>query len=359
MNTISASTGPWLYSRRWDITWILGTAAIIPLILTLVWGGISSDLLNLLVTLLAGGPHVFSTLLTTYLDPRYRGRHPWILAAIALAVPAIVVFMTVHHFEALMSFFIFAASFHVLQQNAYLSDVYRQRSGKREHAASRLLDYAVLFLSFYPIAAYKLVHNDFMLGEISIMIPGIVKSDVTWKTISILFAVAVAAWTVKTIGESRRGMLNVPKTTLIALTSVIAFLIPATAGGTRMELAFQSVNSWHSLQYLGVVWLILHARKLRGEADSGLLRRISGPGRPTWCFYGLCILFTGMLLGVIAVLTTADPLHLTRFQYYYMGVFSVLFIHYAFDGYFFLVAGKPGANPADVPPAQVYQGISG
>ena len=36
-------------------------------------------------------------------------------------------------------------------------------------------------------------------------------------------------------------------------------------------------------------------------------------------------------------------------QYYYMTIFSVLFIHYAFDGYFFLVSNRKDGNPDDLP----------
>jgi hypothetical protein len=354
-NDALVPAGPWLNGRRWDLTWLMGTALIIPLTLLLVWGGISSDALNLLVTLLAGGPHVFATLLTTYMDPRYRRRHPWALAIIAVMVPGIVMLLTVFKFQFLMSFFIFAASFHVLQQNAYLSDAYRLRSGKREPWVSRVLDYAVLFLSFYPIASYKLVHNDFMLGEIRIVIPDLAKTEFTYKAVSTLFAVSVVAWSVKSAREWSRGVLNVPKTALILLTATIAFIIPATAGGERLELAFQSVNAWHSLQYLSIVWLVLDARRRRGPGLSKLLRGISGSGAAAWRFYGLCILFTMVLLGGIVLIKKMDPLSLTAPQYYYMSVFSVLFIHYAFDGYFFLMARRPGVDPADVPLAVAVQ----
>ena len=45
----------------------------------------------------------------------------------------------------------------------------------------------------------------------------------------------------------------------------------------------------------------------------------------------------------------SDPLGLTTPQYYYMTIFSVLFIHYAFDGYFFFVSNRKDGNPDDLP----------
>jgi hypothetical protein len=337
--------GVWLESARWDLTWLIGSAIVVPLSLVFVWAGVSSDLLNLVVTLLAGGPHVFSTFLVTYLDPDFRRRHGPALALVALGVLAFVVFMTLGHFQILMSFFIFAASFHVLQQNAFLADLYRGKGGKGEGALSRGIDYALLFLSFYPIASAKLVRNDFMLGDIRILIPRAVQSEITVVVVSVLFGAAALLWAGKTILEWRRGTLNGPKAILIALTSVIAFLVPAAASGTRLELAFQTVNVWHSIQYLGIIWLVLAAAKRKCRNLPGFVSSLSGPGKSTARFYAACLTFTALLLGIVVLLHQSDPLHLSGPQYYYMTIFSVLFIHYAFDGYSFLMSslGRAGA----------------
>ncbi|HLY10850.1 MAG TPA: hypothetical protein VKW04_16225 [Planctomycetota bacterium] len=349
MTSSAGDQSIWLNGARWDRTWLLGTAAVIPFTLALVWGGISSDVLNLVVTLMAGGPHVFSTFLTTYLDPEYRRQHGWGLTAVAVIIPLAVAYLTIHRFQELMSFFIFAASFHVLQQNAYLADAYRRRQGRPEPLWSKVLDYAVLFLSFYPIASYKLVRDDFKLGEVLIGIPGFVKNDTTVVAISVLFAASFLGWTIKSLREWQLGVLNRPKTLLILATSMIAFWIPAMASGTRLELVFQSVNTWHSLQYLGLTWLVLKIRKTQGRTSSAFLTRISGEGKSTWSFYGLCIVFTTAQLLVIFTLKLTDPFRLTGIQYQYMGVFSVLFIHYAYDGYFFFAARGESATPENVP----------
>jgi hypothetical protein len=341
---------PWINGRRWDLTWLIGSAVVVPLGVLLVWRGVSSDLLNLSVTAVVGGPHVFSTLLATYLDPRFRRAHRTTLALAAVAIPAAVVVMAVYRFQVLLSFFIFAASFHLLQQNAYLSDVYRARARRPEALGARLIDYGLLLTCFYPIAAYKLVHDEFCLGTVRILIPSIVKSELTYQVLSSLFASFLLAWIVKTWGEWRRGALNRPKTLLISVTTTIGFLIPAAASGTRLELAFQTVNTWHSIQYLGVIWIVLKLRKERGEPLSKLQSKVAGPGAPTWGFYGFCLLFTVGLFGVILALVRLNPFGVSNAQYYYMAVLSVLFIHYAFDGYFFLAfSRRPEQAPDQIP----------
>lgn len=341
---------PWILTRRWDLGWLIGSALVVPIVLFFVWSGASSDAINLGVTVLIGGPHLFATYLATYLDPRFRRSHAPLLLAAGVVVPLLVVYWTVKDFQILLSVFIFAASVHVLHQNAYLTDLYRKRSGIAEPVWSRLVDYGLLMLSIYPIAAYKLVHSQFLLGDMEILIPPFLKKEVTWELTCTAFVIFLAGWIWKTAGEWRRGELNRPKTLLIGATTLIAFLVPAAAAGERLELAFQSVNAWHSLQYLAIVWFLLATRKRLGWMDSRVVTAVSSPGR----YYGFCFLTTAVLLGVLVALYKADPLraagfHLTFKQYYYMCVLSCLLIHYVLDGYLFTVSNRAQAAPDRIP----------
>jgi hypothetical protein len=157
------------------------------------------------------------------------------------------------------------------------------------------------------------------------------------------------AWLAKTLREARAGTLNVPKTLLIGATSVIAFLVPAAAGGKRLELAFQAVNAWHSLQYLAIVWLVLQLKRERGELDSRFVSSLCAPGRGAWAFYGLLFAFTAGLLAAVAGLAAWRPGGLSTDQYYYMSVLSALLIHYALDTWLFFAAGRRGARPDEIP----------
>jgi hypothetical protein len=339
----------WMRGPAWDLGWLIGSSVVVPLGLVAVWAGLSADVINLGVTLLVGGPHLFSTFLATYLDPRFRRSHRGVLIGAAVLVPTFVVFMTLWDFQILLSLFIFAASAHVLQQNAYIAGVYRRRAGHPEPAWSVWLDWAVLGLSFYPFAAFKLVRGEFLLGDVEILIPSFSKVPFTAWAITIAFAAAAAGWIGKTALEARRGVLNVPKTVLIAFTATIALLVPLTAAGTRLELAFQAVNLWHSIQYLGLAWLILHLRKEAGQSDSAFLRAISGRGRRAWGFYGILIGASVLLFGTILGLAAWNPFGLQFNQYYYMGILSGLLVHYVLDAYLFAVANREDASPEIMP----------
>jgi hypothetical protein len=339
----------WMRGPAWDLGWLIGSSVVVPLGLVAVWAGLSADVINLGVTLLVGGPHLFSTFLATYLDPRFRRSHRGILLAATILVPSFVVFMTLYDFQILLSVFIFSASAHVLQQNAYIAGIYRRRAGRPEPAWSVWLDWAVLGLSFYPFAAFKLVRGEFLLGDVEILIPAFSKVPFTAWAITIAFAAAAAGWLLKTIHEARTGTLNVPKTVLIAFTATIALLVPLAAAGVRLELAFQAVNLWHSIQYLGLAWLVLHLRKEAGQLDSPFVRSIAGRGKVAWGFYGLLLAASVALFSAILGLATWNPFGLQFNQYYYMGILSGLLIHYVLDAYLFAVSNRPDTAPELVP----------
>lgn len=61
------------------------------------------------------------------MDPRFRRSQCWVLVAASILSPALVIYWTIIGFQILLSVFIFAASVHVLHQNAYLTDLYRKK----------------------------------------------------------------------------------------------------------------------------------------------------------------------------------------------------------------------------------------
>ncbi len=352
----------WIQSPRWDTSWLIGSALIVPVVLLLVRAGASSAVINLGTTALIGGPHLFATYTATYLDPRFRRTHRPLLVLVTLAVPALVVWGTLANFQVLLSIFIFTASVHVLHQNAYLTDVYRRRAGVREPAWSRLVDYGLLMLCIYPVAAWKLVQHDFLLGDIEILIPGFLRTPVTYWAVWIVFGALLAVWIGKTAIEARTGRLNRPKTVLIAVTTTIAFLVPLAASGERLELAFQAVNAWHSFQYLGIVWLIQSLRCQSGLCESRAVHTITRGRKGAWRFYGSCLAVTLGLLAVLVALSRLDPLGLSAEpnafeRYYYMGVLSCLLVHYGLDAWLFTVSNLPRADVRIEPYAVAAYGV--
>jgi hypothetical protein len=332
-----AEQAAWIQSRRWDLTWLIGSALVVPIVVVMVWAGASSLAINIGVTALVGGPHLFSTYTATYLDPRFRRSHRLGLLAVSLAIPAFVLYFAINNLQILLSVFIFLASVHVLQQNAYLSDVYRRRLGHPEPTWSRLVDYGVLMLSFYPVAAFKLVHGTFSLGDTRILIPSFLLIPGMYWAVWLAFGAFLLAWIGKTWSEHRQGLVNRPKTLLIGLTVTVAFFVPMLESTGRLELVFQAVNAWHSIQYLGIVLLVQRIRMKQGLIESPAIRWLNS-GRANLRTYGTCLAVTLGLIGVIGLIARADPLQLSYQQYYFGLVLSALLIHYALDAYLFAVS---------------------
>ena len=274
---------PWLKSAPFDISLLVASAVIVPLVLLAVWLGASSDAINIGVTAVVGGPHVFATFTATFADANFRRRHPFLIAS-SLLIPAAIVWLTIHDFQVLMSVFIVAASLHVVHQCAYLTDCYRVKAALRERRWARLVDYGFLFTSIYPIAIYKIVHGQFYLGDVRIIIPPILMHEASIYLEWALFAGFLGRGSTRRRTKCARGRSMCPKRYSLQSLRCSRSRSRAWRGQTRLELAFQSMNAWHSFQYLGLVWLINTMRLERGSSPTNSSRasRVSeGPNGST------------------------------------------------------------------------------
>jgi hypothetical protein len=324
-----AAEGVWLRSSRWDLTFLILSAALVPIPLLMYHGlGISQTAVNLVVAGLVGGPHLYTTFTYTFMEPNYRRRHRRFLAA-SLALPAIVTVMAFANLQVLLTVFFMWASIHVLHQITYINDCYVAKGPLRRPRRERIVDYGVVFLCLYPMATPQILDGSFQLGGTQLYVPhwashGLA-ANVQIVGVAALFGAFFALWVAKTVRDWRAGTLLVPSVLLIGLTIAIGFTLPLFP---NIDVAFQGFNVWHSLQYLGLVWFLMAMRKERGEIDNHFIAEMNGPDRP-WRFYGLAVLLTaiaGMLVLAIHGLFRVD---LQRA--YYIVILSTLLQHYYLD----------------------------
>jgi hypothetical protein len=327
--------GGWLRSSWWDLTFISLSVVLVALPYSgyrLMAGlglaaAASAAVVDLLVTLLIGGPHMYATFTRTIADPNFRARHRVILAT-SLLIPVTVVILGYVAFPLLLTLFFFWASVHVLHQIVFLVECYNRRGPRRLSLLDRGVDYAVVLTSLYPIAVYRLVHGTFNLSGITLPFPAFLQHDwVIWAAFA-AFAVALALFLAKTAREIKEGTVHWPKLLLISLTVVVSFFLP---GADRLDAAFQGFNTWHSFQYLGLTWYANRLAMERHELTSPLTRRLAGP-RDAWRYYGamvLCTVGAGVILGILMLLR--GPLGMTPQQPYYITVLSFLLVHYYHD----------------------------
>ena len=217
----------------------------------------------------------------------------------------------------------------MLHQIIYLTDCYRRRSRHAEQTWSRLVDYGLILTGLYPIGLYKLSLRQFFVGGVVLPYPDAVQGWHLPVLAGVVFALFLTAWIAKTVAEFRDGRASVPKTLLIGITTVVSFLLPL---GSNLDVLFQGYNTWHSFQYLFLLWLINRLRDQRGEIENGLVRRLVR--RDSMVVYYLCFLAaTGIMVLLTLLVRALTPLPADRS--YFVVVLSVLLMHYYFDHFLF------------------------
>jgi len=332
----SASWGEWswLSGRTWDVRFILASVALVPLPLLLFHGlGFSVVAVNLVVAALVGGPHMYSTYTLTFLEKKFWLQYPLYTLG-AFLVPVGVVLLAITDLTILLTVFLAWASFHVLQQAAFIADSYRARGQAEPSRWGQVIDYGVIFSSLYPFAMWKLVNDQFIIENHILQLPWFLKSDAPVYLAWFGFLAMLSLWIGKSVLEAREGRLNYTKTIFIGLTVAAAFVIPMF---NQLDVAFQGLNTWHSFQYLAIIWLVNKQRKERNAISSGLVRGLAGADN-TWRFYATLVGIT--VLGGVLIVTLQTFTSLSTEQCYYIVVLGGLLVHYYFDTFFFTSAGR-------------------
>jgi hypothetical protein len=323
-----SSDGPWIRSRRFDLLFLTASGVLV-FLPYLSYGllqsmgasdATASLIIGLGVTLLVGGPHMYSTFLRTALEPRFRQKHGWLVI-----IPTLVVIGSLYAFLLLLTGFFFWASVHVTQQAQFISETYRRKVTPRVSNLDRLLDGAVILGALYTVAMYKFVEGRFMLGSSPLLFPEFLKRPWVAQAFTAGFAALFLFYVVRTAREIRRGEASWPRLIFMAATVALAFVIPIF---DNLDVAFQGFNTWHSLQYLALTWFILTRQADRGEIGSNFVRSISGTTH-TRAFYAAMVGAT--LLSGAVYLILWKGLGMPQDRAYYVVVLSFLLVHYFYD----------------------------
>jgi hypothetical protein len=325
----ASTEGVWLRSRRWDLTFLILSAALVPIPLIMYHGlGVSQTAVNLIVAGIVGGPHLYSTFTYTFLEPNYRRRHKRFLLG-SLALPVLVTVMAFVNLQILLTIFFTWASIHVLHQITYINDCYVAKRPARRPLKERVIDYGVVFTCLYPMATPQILNGEFQLGGNQLYVPdwaarGVIADAQIFAAFA-LFGVFLVLWLGKTVRDARRGTLLVPSVLLISLTILIGFTLPLFP---NLDVAFQGFNMWHSFQYLALIWFLNVMRKERGEIDNHFVAEANGPDRPLR-FYGLNLGLTLAAGALVLVIHGVGGVELQTA--YYIVILSTLLQHYYLD----------------------------
>jgi hypothetical protein len=323
----------WINNKRFDLIFLTLSGALV-FFPYLSYGFLqrigvseatSSLIVGLSVTLLVGGPHMYTTYLRTALEPRFRARYGLIAYLPLVVIPTLVVLGAMYAFILLLTGFFLWASLHVTHQAQYISETYRMRTGKPVRALDRWLDGAVILGSLYMMAMYKFVENRFALGDSVLFFPEFLKHRWVAVGFTIGYAAFFVFYVVKTLAEIRRGETTWPRLLFMTMTVCMAFVVPLF---DNLDMSFQGFNTWHSLQYMALTWFILGREADNGRLGSGLARALAGKEK-TKKFYFAMVGAT-LSAGVIYLILWKG-LHFPQDKSYYVVVLSFLLVHYFYD----------------------------
>src|SRR5438477_10234653 len=129
-----SASGLWIRSRRFDLLFLTASGVLVFFpylsygLLQRLGASVetSSLIVGLAVTLLVGGPHMYSTYLRTALEPRFRERYGWLTYVPLAVIPVLVVIGSFYSFLFLLTGFFLWASLHVTHHAQYISATYRR-----------------------------------------------------------------------------------------------------------------------------------------------------------------------------------------------------------------------------------------
>lgn len=348
--------GVWLKDRRWDMTYIILSVLLVPIPYLLYLIGVnqlglnsdvSRNVINGVVAVAVGGPHMMATFLRTGLDKDFQKRYPMLIRS-SIIIPIIVVSLAFLNLNLLLTVFFFWAMLHVLHQATYVTELYNHKEQRvfRRPAInwkSRVIDYAVVLTCLFPMAAYKISQGSFQVGtnDLTKVIPNMFQDTWFFRLMAAVFFATLLAYIVKTILEWRAGTINWPKTIFISLTVAVFFPLAAF---DNLDTAFQGANMWHSFQYLPLTFYIVKIRQRQTpdfEKKAPLVARFSKDENTR----GLYMLSTLLLGGSLAVFFFVyaiagiirpgiDPNQHFDIAYY-TAILSFLWIHYYHDHFLF------------------------
>ena len=319
------AASPWIVAPRWDLSWLVlsGLLVAVPPVAHTYWR-VGSSGIDILVTALIGGPHMYATFLRTVFEPRFRERHPLLAWAPVIGVPIAVTLLSAFAFEALLSFFFVWASIHICDQASYIASMYRSRSGAPV-ILDRLLDFLVTMAALYVVAIHRFVAGTFVIAGHTIWFPPVLMQSWVPRAFAAGAAALIATWAVRSWNQFRAGKVGAPYILFMSSTMGVAFVVPMMK---ELSVSFQGFNAWHSFQYLGLTFLALNQTQRAGRVTLGFVRNLASPGRFIR-YYGWNVLLT-LGAGVLVALATLG-LRLPMEQSYYTVVLSFLLVHYFHD----------------------------
>ena len=315
----------WIISRRDDLLWFIGPAAISYLALGLMAAGFPITPIYLTWFLFVDGPHVMGTVTRTYLDKRERHRLGWFLWVI---VPFSLVGPLMVWAGQSSLFYLFAVCwqhYHIAKQHVGFMMLWKAKNKERDPFDLKLDRWFMLASTVLPLAIFVL--------KTRLM---------DWRPVQWIEWAAMGAYGIfaliyvgRQLQKLRAGVpLNAPKLMLLAVLvplQWIAILYAASFGADGILRAGITLGLFHSFQYHRLIWF--HNKN-----------RYSTPGAPEQ--YGAAAFFAKSLgnyvvvaIGLHFALNVLPQAYFPAVQWLGAAIWGIPFTHYMLDSKIWRVRG--------------------
>jgi hypothetical protein len=319
----------WIISRRDDLLWFIGPAAISYLALGLMMAGCPITPIYLTWFLAVDGPHVMATVTRTYMDKRERARLGWFLWTI---VPLCLIGPAMVWAGQGSLFYLFAVCwqhYHIAKQHLGFMMLWKAKNKDRDALDFKLDRYFMLASTVLPLAVFVIQTR--LMAWPAIKLP---VQMLEWTAIGayVIFAVIYVA---RQVQKHRAGLpLNAPKLMLFSVLvplQWIAFLYAASFGPDGILRAGITLGLFHSFQYHRLLWF--HNRNRYSTADASQK-------------YGLAAYFARDLgyyilvaLGLHFALNVLPQAYFPAVQWLQAAIWGIPFTHYMLDSKIWRVRG--------------------
>jgi hypothetical protein len=238
----------WIISRRDDLTWFIGSAAISYLALILMATGFPITLIYLIWLVGVDGPHVIATVTRTYFDKQERKRLGWFLWVIFPLVAAGPLMVWAGQASLFFLFAVCWQHYHIAKQHFGFVMLWKAKNKERDPLDLKLDRWFLLTSTILPLALF------------------VVKTRLmNWQAAKILGAASLAAYLIFTgvyvarqIKKYRERLpMNTPKLLLLGVLvplQWISFLDAASLGPDGILRAGIALGLFHSFQYHRLLW---------------------------------------------------------------------------------------------------------
>jgi hypothetical protein len=238
----------WIISRKDDLIWFIGSAAISYIAYGLMEAGLPITLIYLIWLIGIDGPHVMATVTRTYFDKQERKRlgwYLWIIVPLCFAGPLMV------WLGKASLFYLFAVCwqhYHIAKQHFGFIMLWKAKNKERDPLDLKLDRWFLLTSTILPLALFVIKTRLADFRTVQMAGDGAIAMYIAFTGVYLIHQVK----------KYRAGLpMNSPKLLLLAVLVPLQWLIfthAATLGPDGILRAGITLGLFHSFQYHRLLW---------------------------------------------------------------------------------------------------------